>query len=64
MHYSGTKLIKKSHILKFINDFFLLLNGNELTLQRMRRNNMEFKGLSDKLDILFSEQRISSGFII
>jgi len=33
VHYSATKLVKKSHILKFINDFFLLLGGNELSLQ-------------------------------
>jgi hypothetical protein len=45
-YYSGTKLLKKSHILKFINDFFLLLNRNELTLQRMERNNIANKGLS------------------
>ena len=30
---SATKLIKKSHILKFINDFFLLLEGKGVSLQ-------------------------------
>ena len=47
MHYSGTKLVKKSHILKFINDFFLLLSGNELSLQETEKGHQDVEVSGD-----------------